>query len=413
MNAIVTRTCVLSLALLTGLLAAQPGLAAEQAANSTQAQKMVKENGYIIFAYADGWDDYSQARCEALMKNGAIRKAAGDAVLMPLPIPERPDEARRRKQDELRGGLNIPGCMSYPALIFLDKEGEHYASLEGRAVARGSEAELAALIEKRVAAGQERARLIAASADATLDGPARARRLFEAYQLEGLTWGGRNLAARLEELDPEDVSGVVRAQRFDAYGFSAKVSAMSVAEGVAEVDKMLADPAYTARQKQLMCAAALGMLRRRGGLAEAEGMRRYAVRMQELVPDSPEGRAAAKILRDWIPGLRYGRGWSPGCIPTSPTPLEMGGELPIREAGEYEVTFQYTRGRMALVVHAVTLCDGACKVAEDVHRGVAGHQPWKNVFILSVPAEVKEPHLFITLGQGDRDSHGNISIRKR
>ncbi len=397
---------------MAALLAPLPTQAAMVASNGTQAQKLVEEDGYIIFAYADGWDEYSKSRCEALIKNDAIRKAAGDAVLMPLPIPEQPDEKRRKKQDELRGGLNVPGCMSYPALIMLDSKGQYYASIEGGPVARGKASDLAELIAKRMAAGKKRARLIAESEDASLDGPARARKLFAAYQLEGLSWAGKGFAERLRKLDPKDEAGTVRATNFNGHGFAGKVSGMGVAEGMAEVDKMLKDPAYTPRQKQLMCAAVLGMLRRKGGMGEADAMRRYAKLMQELVPGTPEAGAAAKILRDWIPGFYYPRGWSPACLPADGSPMELMGEIPIKEPGTYIMSFHYSSGRMALVIEAVELYDGKVKIAEDRHRGTAGNNNWKNEYSLTVPKTVKNPRIFVTINNLDRDSSGRVNIRK-
>ncbi len=65
-----------------------------------------------------------------------------------------------------------------------------------------------------------------------------------------------------------------------------------------------------------------------------------------------------RILSDWIPGLRYGNGWNPSCLPEEPRAVEMEGRLPIREAGTYDVTFQYTSGRMMLIVQGVELYDG-------------------------------------------------------
>ncbi len=415
MNDNITMKSILPALIGISLFAPLPLQAVTEAANGTQAQKLVKDDGYIIFAYADGWDAYSRKRCEKLMKHEAVRKAAGDAVLMPLPIPEQPDEARRKKQDELRGGLNIPGCMSYPAVILLDRNGQHYASIEGGPVARGTAEDLAELIAARLAAGHERARLLAESADNSLDGPTRARRLFEAYQLPGLSWAGKGFAQRLAALDPEDKSGVVRAQNFNAYGFAGRLNGMSPAAGMAEVDKMLDDPAYTPRQKQMMCAAVLGMLRRKGGLTEADAMRRYAKLMQKLVPGTPEAGAAAKVLRDWIPGLRCGggRGWSSNSIPTTRSRVELQGELPIREAGDYTVTFTYTWGSMGLGIDAVELYDGKVKVAEDRHRGFAGNMPSNHIYRLHVPARVKDPHVFITLGQDNRDSGGRIDVEKK
>ncbi len=393
------------------MLAPMPLQAARVAQNGAEAQKLVQDDGYIIFIYADGWDEFSEARCRQLMADAAIRKAAGKAVFMPLAYPECADEARWQKQREYLGGLRMPTPSSFPALIFLDRDSRHYATLKGREVSRGTTAELAELVADRLSKGRERRRLLA-EAEQT-PGPARALLLFKAYQIDGLSWMDKDVQAAIRKADPNNETGVITALNFNAYGFANNIAKNGVAAGKAEVDKMLANPVYTPRQKQQMCAAAIGMLRRQGGLAEADSMRRYARLMQELVPGSPEGRAADRILREWIPGLRYGRGWNPSCVPTERKAIEMEGELPIREAGTYTVRFTYGWGRMALVVHGVELYDGERKVAEDIHRGVAGHDHWQNVYTLTVPRALKKPRLFITLGQGDNDSNGSITIEKK
>ncbi len=385
--------------------------AAQVVANGTQAQQAVTEDGYIIFAYADGWDAYSKKRCEKLMASGVIRRAAGDAVLLPVGIAEAGDEAARKRQDAQLGGLKVPGVWSYPSLIFIGKGGMHYATLSGTLVARGSDEALAKLVADRMDKGRERRRLLAEAGRAA--GRKRAELLFKATQQDGLNWMGKEHNNAIRQADPQNESGVITSLDFDAYGFAGKLNGMGVQEGLAEVEKMLANKSYTPRQKQLICVAALGMLRRKGGLPEANTMRRYARMMRDFAPNTPEGRTAGKILRDWIPGLNYARGWNPSCIPADSTPVELEGELPIDKAGDYTVRFQYSSGRMALVVVAVELYDGKKKIAEDRHKGVAGHNNWQNEYHLKVPARVKKPRLFISFQQGDRDTYGKIHIERQ
>ncbi len=401
-----------ALALSCFLLApAIPVQAAQVATNGTEAQQRAGDEGYIIFAYADGWDAFGEARCKELLKSKAILKAAGNAVLLPVAIPEMPDEAKRAEHEAYLGGLKIPGSRSYPCLIFLYKDGGHYATLLGSDVTKSGELELAALIADRVAKGQERYRLFRRAE--TEKGPTRARTLFEGSNIEELAWPGKWLNQAIQESDPGNETGILDSINFNAYGFAESIGKDGVQAGLERVDKMLANPIYTPRQKQQMCAAAIGMLRRQGGLGEAETMRRYVRLMQELVPDSPEGRAASRIMRTWIPGLRYGGGWNPSCIPATKTDMEMEGDCPIKASGTYTVTFVYTGGGMGLGVDAVTLYDGKRKVAEDVHRGFAGNNPESHIYTLVVPKSLKKPRLVITLGQSNRDSYGRIEIKKQ
>ncbi len=406
------KICILALAAAASLL---PGTLALQAAqvvrNGAEAQEKVSDDGCIVFAYADGWDAYSKKRCETLMAHSAIQQAAGNAILVPLPIPENGDETAKKRHEAHCAGLKVPGVWSYPALIFIDKQGRHYASLNGTAVARGPESELAKLITDRMQKGRERRRLLA-EAD-TLQGPRRAAALFQASQIDGLNWMGKEHNQAIRQADPQNESGLIRSLDFDGYALARKLNGMSLQEALAEAERMLADQAYTPRQKQLICVALLGTMRRKAGIPEADTMRRYTCMMRDYAPDTPEGKAAEKILRDWIPGLNYARGWNPACIPADNTPVELEGKLPIDQPGDYTVRFQYTGGRMALVVTAVELYDGQKKIAEDRHKGVSGNNNWQNEYHLNVPAEVKDPHLYITFQQGDRDTYGKIHIERK
>ncbi len=388
-----------------------PAQAVQVVTNGAEAKSMVKEDGYVIFTFADGWDEYSRKACQDLMADDAVRKAAGDAVMMALPYPESPDEERKKKQQELLGGLNVPTPHSFPALVLLDKQGRHYATIFGRPVARVDAAAVAGLLADRMKKWRERVRLLAESEKAA-DGAQKARLLFNAYQLEGLSWAGKDFGKRLSKLDPKDSSGVLRAWNFKPYDFAKALNEKSLKDGLAEVEKRLADPVYTPQQKQRICAAAVGLIRRKGGLDDAQTMRKYVKRMKEYAPNTPEGKAADFIMRQWIPGLNYGRGWNPSCIPAKQRELELDGNLPIKDAGNYVVRFNYGSGSMGLTIYAVTLYDGDKKVAEDRHEGFAGRNSKNNAYKLTVPKRVLNPRLMITLGQDKRDSYGKIVIEK-
>ncbi len=396
------------------LLAALPLTAATAVANYAEAQskRLINDDGYIIFAYADGWDKYSKKRCQKLMAAEAIRKAAGNAVLMPWPVPEYTTDELRTAMNARRGELSIPGSHSYPALILLDGKGKHYATLAGSTIIRGSEAEIAELITDRRTKSKKRAALLA-KAEAT-SGPEKAKLTFDAYQLAGLTGFGKGFGGHIAKLDPEDKTGAKRAANYDHYGLLGKLGKMPPKEAVAEVDKLLQDSAYTNLQKQKMCVALLGVLRRNGNPDTTADMRRIAEAMKAYAPDSPEGHTADRILREWIKELSHEGGWFPACLPSDNTPQELKGKLPISAPGTYTVRFDYTRGNQALTVLAVELYDGKTRVAEDRHTGTSGYNKHKHVYTLTVGKKVSDPHLFITFSMAkNRDSYGNIVIEKQ
>ncbi len=393
------------------LLACPQLPAAQQAASYAEAQSLVSADGYIMVAYADGWDNFSQKRCRKLMADPEFLKAAGDAVLIPLPIPDLADEARRKQQADICGDLKVPAANSYPALILFDRNGSHYATLYGAAVSRGKVSRVAERLSKLLAAGRERTRLLTEAAQAS--GPAKAGLLLKAYQIDGLTRAPEGLAAQLAELDPQDTTGACRALAFNPYAFAVALDKKGMEPALDEVEAILKNPMYSNRQKQQACAAAVGMLRRVAGVKGAKELRHYIELMRKLDPDSPEGRAADHLLSRWVPVLRYVEGWTPAGIPTDDTPVELEGTLPINSAGTYTVRFEYTHGSEALIIAAVELYDGSIKVAEDRHRGVTGNNHENNSYTLQVDKAVAAPHLFITTDMEKRDTYGRITIEKQ
>ncbi len=392
------------------LIGTLPLPAVQQASTYAEAKPLVKDDGYILVGFADGWDKFSKKRAEKLMASDAIRKAAGEAVMIPLPVPEYTNDETKKAQKERYGELSVPDANSYPALILLDAKGKHYATLCGRDVACAKVSEVADLLVDRMEKGRQRARLLAEAEKAK--GPEKAKLTYEAYQIDGLTGFGKGFGGHLAKLDPKDSSGMVAVANYNAYGFAYDLNKKSVAEGLAEVDKLLANPAYTDRQKQRLCAAAIGMLRRKAGPAGVADMRRLAERMKAYAPNSPEGQAADFILREWVKPLRYEEGWTSATLPVDKEPVELEGKLPIAEPGTYAVRFDWKSGNKSLIILAVELYDGEDKVAEDRHRGETGRTSKGNIYNLKVPAAVKEPHLFISVDMPNRNSAGEISIIK-
>ncbi len=395
------------------MLGTLPLSAATQVATypEAEAKGLLTDDGIILFAYADGWDKFSKKRCEELMNAEAIRKAAGKAVMIPLPIPAYTTDESKARQKELCGKLEVPHANSYPALLLLDRQGKHYATLCGTAVTRGKVAPVAKLLADRMAKGKERTRLLAAAEKAT--GPEKARHTYDAYQLEGLTGFGRGFAGHIAKLDPQNATGLKRATNYDHYGLVESFNKMQHAELMNEVNTLLADAAYTNRQKQQICVAAIGALRRNAGPVGAQDLQKLTERMKAYAPETWEGKAADFILREWVRPFRYDEGWTPATVPPSQIPTELVGELPIKEAGTYTVRFDYTRGAHAFCVLAVELYDGKTKVAEDHHKGTTGTNNSNNTYTLKVSKAVADPHLMITVDMKKRDSYGTIAIQKQ
>ncbi len=402
--------CRVFLFALPALCCCLPLGAVELAPNYEEGSKLVGKDGYVIIAYADGWDAFSRDICKKLLAEPAIHRAAGDAVLIPLGIPGTPDEARRAQMATICGKLELPAPPSVPALVFYDREERHYATFSGSEMSRGDVPAIARELKALLKKGRKRARLLAEAE--TLTGAEAADKLSQAYQIKGLSGMPGAVRERIATLDPEDRSGAVRADRFNSCDLSVRFDGMTESESIAETNRMLADEAYSDRQRQLMCAALLGALRRKG-TTNAEAVRHYAERMREYAPDTLEGKSATYVLREWSPGFYYARGWNPSSIPGKPGPVELKGKLPISEAGTYEVSLERTRGQVGLRVNVVELYDGEKKVAEDCYDNERAGR-----YILKVPGQVVNPRLLMTIKPDlyanpyKRMTYGQVYIRK-
>ncbi len=395
------------------LLGAAPLPAAQKAETfaEVQAKKLATDDGYIIFAYADGWDQFSKKRCEKLMADKAILKAAGNAVIMPFPVPEYTNDETKKKMAERYGELKVPDANSYPAIILLNAKGQHYATIYGRPVSRGKAEDLAGILTDRMEKGRKRASLLAEAEAAKSPGD-KAQKTYAAYQIDGLSGFGKGFSGHLKKLDPKDEGKTQAAANYDHFRFVGEIGKKDIAAAVKQVEEMIESPLYTDRQKQLMCAAILGELRRKAGPAGAEDIRHFARKMKVLGPETAEGHAADLILRDWVVTLRLDEGWTPSTLPVNKEPIEVEGDIPITTPGTYTVRFDWKSGAQGLNILGVELRDGKLAVAKDYHKGSTGYKNNANIYTLKVDKAVKDPHLFISVDMKNRDSRGQISILK-
>lgn len=392
-------------------LALAPLQAAQQAETYEQATALVGEDGYVLFAYADGWDSYSRAVCQSLMASPKVKEAARGAVFMAYPVPEAPGKEEQEKLQQRFGKLKIPKADSYPALLLFDKNGRHYSTICGPFMQKSRPAKVASLLETRLEGLQKQSKLLDDTRKA--EGVEKARLLCEASIIPDIARPD-NLEKQLRAADPEDSSGVIRRLTFNPWAFTEKIRKMEPVEALQELEKALADEAYTDEQKQVFCANAIGILHRHGGPQAAERIADFARRMQAFAPDSTLGKSYPIVIRQWVSYLTYSEGWSPANLPKDNTPVEMKGPLPIQEAGTYSLLFQWESGRHGATILAVELYDGDKKIAEDRHTGFTGIKSNKNNYDLKVTAPVRDPHLFITFDmKGKTDSYGHVTIHRQ
>lgn len=405
------KTTLFLLSLCAALVAAPVAQAAQVAQNYDQAKSMATEDGYILFIYGKGWDKKGDMQCRRLMAEPAIQKAAGNAVMILAPLLQFPDDAAKAEMKAVAGDLAYPSAslkISYPAIVMYSKTNRRYAYICGPDVVKNDVKAIAARMEKHLKALRTQEALLAKAEGA--QGGEKAKLLFEASHVQDAE-GIDKVINEIKKADPEDKSGYVAAQEYNN-GFQKDPDAAATLEEVlARLDKVIADPRYTAEQKQKTCAYAIGCIRRKGGYNQAELMQKYLDQMPKFGPDTLLTKTVPVIKRDWITGLQYAEGWNGGNMPMNDKPTELEGKLPIAAAGTYSIEFAPKGGRNKAVIKRVALYDGKKLIAEDKTEKTIADKG-DRVYKLTAPAAVKEPHLFISFGNKptERDTRGEIII---
>ena len=401
--------------------------AAQIAPNYEAAQSMPKKDGYLVFAYAQGWDKYSKALCEKLMKDATIQSAAGESVFIGMPVYQYGKQAQRDFVSEIVGQLGIREAESYPAILFFTPKNRLYATLCGAEVIRAKPEELAPLIQQRISAMHEQENLLAQAEQAT--GTEKAKLLGAAARVKGASAPG-DITRQIKQLDPNDTTGYVRSLSLNDFVFTEDFiyetqgiadpnkpkperSAGPLQEALDRIEKLLADPAYTNEQRQTFCANAIGAIHRLGDVTHHGKIKEYADKMRSYGPDTTLGRSADSVVKAWGSGLTYEQGWAPHTLPKDDTPIEVQGKLPISKSGTYKITFNWTGDSDSLRIKGVKLYNDKKPVAEDMHDGVAGYykNARDNTYTLNVRSRVTKPHLYVIFDAGtQRKSSGKITI---
>lgn len=398
---------LLACALLT--LSASPAIAAQQYPSYEETAKRVSDDGYILFIHPAGWDRYGEKLCRKLIADEGVRKAAGNAALILAPIYQNRTEKTNTRAKQIMGALGYPGDMadiSYPALIFYDKDGRQYSALYGERLIDASEAEVAKAVGEKIAARKKQQALLDESGKAT-DTAQKARLVFDSTRVSGIEWPN-GVKETLKSIDPEDKQGYMAALDF-GFGIQADESLDSILQ---RLDTALDNKNIASWKKQRACALVIGHIRRAyGTMAGGPLITRYARIMQKLDPESPLGLSAPVVMRDWVKSYHYGQGWSDQIIPSSPIPILMEG-IPITTPGTYNITFKLKTGRDGIKINSLRLMDGkTCVASDDAPREVS----WSNTqqtYTLTVKKPLKNPGLEITYGNAPdkRSTWGDITI---
>lgn len=400
--------------LLAALLsvAALPLSAGQVAGNYEQAQALPHEDGYVLVAYPQDWDEKSKTLCTQWLKSPQLLDAAGQAVFIAVPLPQiKTDETKAARQAQL-GKLELPKAVTYPALFLMDKHDRHYATVSAADLETLQPEEVAGAIQARRTAYRQQTELLRRAA--LSKGLERAQLLGQAATVE-LVNAPNGIQAQVKAADPEDKTGYTRRLSFNPWGFAGgDARTLPLPEAIAVMEGMLQDPAYTPEQKQKICAAYIGRLRRDGGPEHRYRMQELIDMMRSLNPQDLQGRSADIVERQWVRRFSLDDGWSQSVLPKDDSkPLEMEGEIPITAPGVYELEFTHTGGEW-FMVDAVELLDGDKPVEKITRRDSASPIKPKMVFSFEVKEPVTKPRILVYLHmEGRRNSDGYIICRKK
>ncbi len=388
-----------------------PMVQATQVKDMDTALKKASDDGIMVFLYGVGWDKYSEKRCTEIMGDKYFKKARGRAVYLTYPCIENPTEEQKKMLSAILCDKSIPFPKTYPAIIWLDKQGRTICTIQGEELCRASTKEVAELILNRLNTIKEMVALEKKAEKAS--GVERAKFLGDARTLPGIDPPDKAYLAEIAKADPHDESGYVNYFSMGEYDISAKVLAMKYNEAILFAESVINSKSYSPLAKQTALIAMLGQWRTQGSREQLPRMRELAQEVIKINADNYHAGSARYMIDYWFKPFTLENGWFPAVIPKDATPMVLEGEIPIKNAGTYEVVFQFTNGRYALTISAVRLYDGDTQVAEDVHVGSTGDKNKNNIYSLELKKPVKNPRLEIVVNQGEKTAtQGMITVRK-
>lgn len=399
-------------ALISTSIALLPTFAAEIVQSYKDAQDQYGENGYIVFAYADGWDTYSKRVCSQLMESESMHQVVGDAVLMEYAVPQVQTEEFVAAQKERFGKLKMPGIDHYPALIMFDRNEHHYATISGASLTDSGKSRLVTVLGTRIREMQEQLRLL--NEARKVDGIERARLLGQAATMPNINPPDK-VVEQIRAADPQDESGYIRRLEFQPWQFAESIRKEPLETAIPKMEAMLEDTAYSAEQKQAICACIIGMLHRSPNkIADMQRIPDVAKRMKSYAPDTVLAQSADVVLSAWISNTVAEQEWTPENLPTSSEPIDMLGVQPPLEPGNYVVVFSYRSGMHGVGIRSVALMNGEEVVAADEHTGFAGNQSKDNEYLIRVRKRVESPRWLFSFDLSEKvESNGVITIIRK
>lgn len=370
------------------------------------------EAGYVLFIYPSGWDKAGSRRIKSLLASKKIQNSTGDAAILAVPIYNAPSQEQREEVKRIMGPLKYPGSsgiISYPAIVFYDKDGRIYSTIHGDLFNKSAEKKLAGLIQTRINTKKKQDELIR-QAEQSSDPAEKARLLLWSSRAPDISQP-HDIYAKIKSADPNNEYGCR-----DAYNFRFSIEKNETIDSLTlRLNAVLSNSLYSTDQKQKACASALGYVRReRGMFAGASFIRKYARTMHKLDPKSALGQAALVVSREWIREYNYGDGWHDAIFPGELIPVRMQ-NVPVQDPGTYILSFKIKTGRDSLQLNKVRLLEGSRVVFSDATPREVNYKNREQTYVIVIKKKIRNAVLEITYGNAPdkRSTWGDITVRKK
>lgn len=212
--------------------------AAQRVDSYDEALSQAGDDGVIVYCYGPDWSKRSVRMLESFWKSPELEAAAGDAKLVAIPFYQGEDPTDKAKS--IKGAYKGPSFGVCPTVALIDAQGNVYAELPGTDYLGDGKGELGVKnVGEKLAAHRKQLELIKQAGSAS--GPEKAKLLSDACDL-GIK-APEGIVDEIAAADPEDTSGCVRRQQFDALQFMYKL--LGTADGFLPKDYVCDLPAVT------------------------------------------------------------------------------------------------------------------------------------------------------------------------
>ena len=280
--------------------------AAQRAETYHEALSMAGSDGVIAYCYGPDWNRRSVKLLNSFWKSAKTEEAAGNAVLVAVPFYENKNSAEAAENEHIGNGMPAPSFSVCPTVMFFDKSGRMYASMQGSDYLGADPActEGVKNIQKYLQALRKQQELMAKAESA--EGEEKAKLLAQVSDLPIQAPDG--LLAQLKEADPKDKLGYIRRLEFNARAFM--YDQLDTKDGFIHPDfeadytkmtkdceKVFKDEALRSRDRQAAYNLFIGQSRREH--IQGNRLKGLIRKVSKLDPDTDYGQLSPTLMNLW------------------------------------------------------------------------------------------------------------------